>query len=136
MGGVSMNHKRCRPTMLPTPAKWFLSRWFAIALLGIALLGAARDCRTATVETGGAPIVEADASVDPSFGGVVGRIDKLEAKINTVDSWTSMILAISIGFTLVSIPVGIFVYLLIHRIPVLRYASDRLKGKACRMENT
>lgn len=105
----------------------------AILLLvasSILFLGAARDCRTATIETAGAPVVEATATVESQVAALAVKVDQLNLQLQTVDSWTSIILASSVGVTLIAIPLSFFVYLVIHRVPVLRRISDRLKGKS------
>lgn len=98
-------------------------------LSGMIFLGAARDCRTATVETGGAPIVEAPVTADVTIAALNAKIQELQVRINTVDSWTSIILAASVGLSMLCGIGAVGAYILAHRFRWVRSAIDLAKGK-------
>jgi hypothetical protein len=86
-------------------------------------LGAARDCRTGTIDD-----VKLDIPVTAEVD-MVTRIGTLEKHVQTIDSWTSLILAGTVGLSFVGGVGAVIVYVLGHRFGAFRAAVDRAKGK-------
>jgi integral membrane sensor domain MASE1 len=86
-------------------------------------LGAARDCRTGTIDD-----VKIEVPVTAEVD-MVTRIGTLEKHVQTIDSWTSLILAGTVGLSFVGGVGAVIVYVLGHRFGWFRMAVDLCKGK-------